>query len=540
MSYTGQVFQIPLGQGGLVGTKNQALIQPGQLIVASGVSLYGGTLRKEGGAAKYNATAISGTPTILGGWDWWPSATTQRMVVLADNGNLYKDAGTGTFATTLASGLTVTNVVPVFVEGGKEVATSARKLFVFTGSNAVQVLSADGATTSNLATPPADWAGANQPSVGLIHKDRLWGAGNLNDPHRLYYSVATTHEDFTSAGSGSLPIYSGEGERIVDVVSFKGYIVVWKYPKGLYLVDTTDPSTTNWSVKRLTLGTGGISPCGHCLVDDDVMFIDPAGNIQLLSSVKEFGDMATHNLSWMYNIYTYINENVNLKLLNSAKMVYYPSKREVHLACTKKGSTFNDLRFVVDMNLENLTNLGQRYTSYRFLVSERDVPISIWLRKDTNNIPRLTIGDNVGFVWGLDQDTKSKDGNGYTGSWQTAYMDFSWIDPKLATVRKIGQFLEAVIEPTGNWNMRVDVYWDGVLTQTIQYNLGTTGAALGSFILGTNALAGNQIINKRKRLVGSGRRLSLAGSNNGAAEDFSIGTFFVECQVGDERQTGSS
>ena len=85
-AYIGQVFPIPVGQGGLVGTKDQAEISPDRLIVARNLSFEGRTLRKEGGAAKYNSTAITGAPTILGGWDWWPTDGVQRMVVAASDG----------------------------------------------------------------------------------------------------------------------------------------------------------------------------------------------------------------------------------------------------------------------------------------------------------------------------------------------------------------------------------------------------------------------------------------------------------------------
>ena len=202
MSYDGDVIELPM-LGGLTGTRNQALIRPDQLIAARNVSFDTGTIRKMGGALKYNDTAITGDPTVIGGWDWIPSANVQRMVVVLDDGTIKKDSGAGTFPTTLASGLTVTDTVPTFVEGGKETAANNRKLFIFTGKNAVQMLDGDGATTAAIATPPADWSAANQPTCGANHEGRIWGAGNANDPHRVYYSTQTNHADFTGSGSGA-------------------------------------------------------------------------------------------------------------------------------------------------------------------------------------------------------------------------------------------------------------------------------------------------------------------------------------------------
>lgn len=527
MAYTGHIFPIPIGRGGLVGTRDQTDIAPDKLILARNLSFYGMTLTKEGGAVKYNSSAISGTPTVLGGADWWPTTGTQRAVVALSDGTVKKDDGSGTFATTLASGLTISGTMPVFVEGGKEAAANNRKLFLFTGLNQVRVLAADGATMSAIATPPADWSGTNSPTFGLIHKDgRLWGGGNANDPHRLYYSTTTNHEDFTGAGSGSISVFPGEGEKIVGAISFKGFIIVWKFPVGIYAIDTTDPTIANWSVKRISKNVGGVTPLGAVQTDNDILFIDPSSNLHLLSAVQEFGDVAASNISRKNHIYQFLQDNINLGRMTSVRAVYYANKREAHFAMSGTGSTTNNVRFVVDFNDPE---------QVRFRYSDRDTCESIWLRKDANATPILTVGDNAGFIWNLDQATKSKDGSGYSGAFQTPYMDFGWIDPKLSTVRKIGQYLECVVSPSGNWNLSVGVYWDGVLVQTVLFNMGTSGSILGSFVLGTNALAGDQILNRKRRIVGSGRRISIQGSNSGAGEDFSVGQFILHALIGDER-----
>src|SRR2546427_6437066 len=130
--YIGLVFPIPVARGGLVGVRDQGAIDPDKLIVARNISLFGLTIQKEGGAIKYNASAITGAPIILGGWDWWPSAGLQRCIVIGSDGKMYRDTGAGTFGTTLKSSLSMTSVVPVFVEGGAESSGLNRKLFCFT------------------------------------------------------------------------------------------------------------------------------------------------------------------------------------------------------------------------------------------------------------------------------------------------------------------------------------------------------------------------------------------------------------------------
>ena len=75
-------------------------------------------------------------------------------------------------------------------------------------------------------------------------------------------------------------------------------------------------------------------------------------------------------------------------------------------------------------------------------------------------------GDDAGFVWKLDNDTRSKDGVAFEGKFQTPHDDFGWKENILVAKRKIGQFLELVVEPQGNWNVDVDVYWDDTLENT--------------------------------------------------------------------------
>lgn len=529
MSYTGEVIIIPM-LGGLTGTRNQALIQPDQLIVARNVTFDTGTIRKEGGALKYNSTVITGAPTVMGGWDWIPTAGVQRMIVFLSDGTVKKDSGVGTFPTTLVSALTTTDVVPNFVEAGKEVAANNRKLYLFTGKNAVHFLDGDGATMAAIPTPPADWAGANQPTCGENHEGRLWGAGNANDPNRVYYSTTGNHGDFTGAGSGTISIYPGEGERIVDIMSFKGLLIVWKYPLGVYYVDTTDPTVTNWKVRRVSSGTGGVSALGAVQIDDDVMFLDGVGNFQLLSATQEFGNMLTNNLSQRYQINTFLRDNINMSRLAFTRAIYYGHKREAIWVLTSLNGAENNVRMTCDFNVQDTP---------RFRFSDRDINATIFLRQESDNIRHPCIGDNAGFVYKLDQTARNKDNLGYTGTFQTPHIDFNHVDPKLGTKRKLGQFLEVVTEPTGNWNMAVDIMWDGVTVQTVQFNMGVSGVGLGTFIIGTDQLGADALSNRKRRITGTGRRFSLVARNSGANEDFSIARFYLHFKVGDERLKSS-
>lgn len=525
MPFTGLKAELPLGPLGLTGKKAQSQIHIGSLIQSDNVTHENGILEKDGGATKYNSSAISGAPTILGGHDWHPTgSSTQRAIVAASDGKLYRDTGDGSFGTTLESGLTITGTIPVFVEGGKEAAANNYKLFIFTGSNQIRVLSGDGTTTAAIATPPSDWSSSPFPKTGAVHEGRLWACLG----HTAYYSMTTNHENFTGSGSGSIVVYPGEGEEIVHCASFKGVLLIFKRPTGIYYVDTSDTTASNWRVVPLSKGIGMGSPDGGAPIDNDYIFMDCQYNIHLISAVDSpFANLGTRSLSDIQEMDNWIRTNLNLGQYQRVRCRFYPAKREVQFAVAGAGSTVNTYRLMVDFHIPELV----RFRSNTMLTAE-----SIWLKQDTNGVPRIMVGDNAGFVWNTDQSTRSKDGSGYTCQFQTPHSDLAHLNPDLATIRKNLKFLELFFEPKGNWDLNVDVYIDGKNTQTITFNMGTTGANLGSFILGTSKLAGDQSKSKRKRVTGSGKRISLVGRMSGAAQTFAVEKAILYFFPGEERE----
>ena len=531
MSFRGQTVGLVLGIGGQTGAKNQTQIRPDQLIVAENVTFEDTTIRKEGGASKYNSTAISGAPAIYGGWDWAYDGATRRMVVYTSDGDLLRDDGAGDFtATTLKSGLTTGADVPgVFVEGGAEVAANNKKLFFFNGADAVQVLSGNGATTGDLATPPADWTGSAQPTGGVTHEGRMWGFGNSNDPHRLYYSTPADHEDFTGSGSGSLSVYPGESDEIAWAVSFKGVLIVAKHPRGIYAVDTSNSDVSLWRTTKITESIGGVGPLAVVKVENDVVFIDDTANVHALSGVQEFGDFGSRSLADRSFFSTYLREELNTTNLARTQAVFYAAKRQAMFAMPGIGATTNTRVLVIDYN---------RVDRERFRLSTRDTAEALWLVEGSDHLLKPFHGDDAGFVWEMDTESRTKDGSGFQGKFQTPHLDFSFVEDALGSVNKSWSFLELAVEPVGNYNMAVDVYLDDTYSETINFNMGSSGATLGSLVLGTDALAGGQILNKRKRLRGRSRRISLVGRNSGAGQSFAVAKFYFGFTVSDTEALG--
>ena len=531
MAYQGYAAPILVGTDGLTGSQNLDALSPGQLLQATNLTYESGSLQKEGGAAKFNAASFGATTIVLAGADWWPNPTTQYTLVYLSDGTVRRDNdGSGAFATTMTSAALPHRPFPIFLAGGQEAAARPRKLFVLTGQAPIQVITDGSAIMTGLALPPIDWSGSNQPSTADIHLGRLWCAGNANDPHRVYYSTIENHEDFQSAGTGSLSIFPGEGEGIVQLLSFKGLLLIFKSPAGVYAADTRDANVINWGRSRLSNTVGGVSASCAVQLENDVLFWGNGGQIQLLSGIQEYGLIGMRSLSQQAFLLPLLRAAIDFTQISQIRCVYYSAKREAHFVAPGKVSGLIDQRLVVDFAAVNA----------RFRLSDRDTCPALWLRKDATMVQRPTIGDYAGTVWLLDQAARDKNGAAYTSTFQTPWLDFSFLDPSLGYKRKNAQFLEVVhssdIVPS---TLYTDMYWDGRYVETVSVPLAPYGAVLGVFVVGTDSLASAAIQSPRVELHGGGKRCSMIFRHNDPTANFNISRVFVEFSVSDERGTNA-
>lgn len=521
--FTGEFMTLPYGQDGLNGAENLDLVEPNQLIVAENMSFTRGGISRDGGASKFNSSALSGG--VIGVYDWWPSAGVQRTIAFTDDGAAYRDTGAATFATTLRSGQAWSSAtVPVFVEAGAESAGNNHKLFIFLGAlNQVQVLAGDGVTISDIgATKPADWA-ANYPVTGANHAGRLWGGGNSNDPHRVYYSTITSNEDFTGAGSGSIAVFPGEGDGIVAMLSFKGLLIVWKYPRGVYIVNTTDPTATNWSVSRISASVGGASPRCFCIIDDDVLFMNANGSFHRLTGIQEYGDVGTSDIGRRIHCNEWQRRNLNPSSFTKTRAVYYTTKREAHFSVASQASSTWDYRMVWDLNADTprlrINTFPNGPELYRYL--------------DSSGLNRFGCADANGFIWRCDTSDFLYNGGAYSSRSRSAAIA---IDPEVQ--RKNARFFELSFVPKGLWNLTLIAYWDDDQHDGIGFSMSGGGVGLGTFILGTNALGSDGYKRVRYRTVGSGFRLSVELYNSGAGQDYALSNIRLLYTLGSDSYAG--
>ena len=477
---------------------------------------------------------------LIAGTSWSPSVGLDEDVVFLENGAVLSDpARTGTFNIINKEGLAATrDPPPYFCMGGGEDVGQPRKLFLFSKTNQVQIRKGGTSTFADISTPPADWSGGgNFPTFGCVHVLRMFAGGNASDPHRLYYSSVTNHEVYTGSGAGAagtIPIYPGQGEKLVAAYSIRGALILWKYPVGVYVLQTQDPDPTTWNVEVLSRAVGAVN--AHCVVpiENDLLYLDHSGSVHLLTATTDFGDFNTSNLSEIADMRPFIEKEINRAKLQRSQGIYYTTRRQAWFFMPRLNSDIPDLRLQIgfDRQLQG----GQQQTPPRFFMSRRDTASALWLRPNAlEGILKPTIGSEDGNVYLLDDEDRNKNGQGYQIQFSTPNSDLAFLDPSLATKHKTAQFLEISFDPEGAWDLLVDVYWDDVYTATVPFNMGGGGGVLGYMVLGSDTFGASGVKAARRRVPGSGRYFRMTCTNDGLNQNVSISGFHLSFVPGDER-----
>lgn len=524
MAYTGLIAEIPLAQRGLVSPIVAMQNEVGALIDATNVSYQRGSLQKELGAKRYNLTNLSGSPTILGGVDWWADPVTRRIALYLSTGNVVMDTfPTGSFSTTVGTGFSTLVENVIWLEAGQETAGAPKKTILINGIDLPVYISGTGTTFSSFTSTPADWTPGHRPVAGIIHEGRAWYAMG----HRLYYSTVSDHTDVDGTGSGVFVVFPGEGREIRGLLSYKGLLLVFKHPVGVYAIDTSSPDVSHWTVSRITGAVGVAGPRSVCAIDNDVLFLDPSGDYHLLSAVQGYGDVAPRPISKETFLRDVLLQRFNYNYVHRTQLIYDPQWNQVHTTWVLFGELNVYGRLVVDLSLRDVA---------RFRFVDRDDLASMWVGRSTSGAPTLYGGSTDGVVWELNHPELAKQGEAYSATAEIAPTDLGYLDPMIAAKRKNGDFLELVADSSESQIVVVEILWDNRPVQTVTFSFGSGGSALGSFVFGTSTLAGFGGRSVKRRITGSGTRFSFRVRNGMAYQNFSLVKAFLYFRVADEKK----
>lgn len=515
MAYAGLIADIPLGQKGLRTDDPSTNLEPGHLLRAFNASLQAGKIEKDFGSRKWNLEALPGE--VLAAFDWFPSPNTQRLIVVCSDGRMYRFVNPEEVVEVAASGTAPTtlsvNDYLHFVQGGEEESGNPRKLFLFSGQNPVQVITGDAVVRTNMQNPAFDWSGILQPFSGIIYRSRLWAIGADS---RVYASSATDHEDFTTT-SLQFQVFPGEGERLSGGIIYKGSFFLGKYPEGIYVLNDSDPSSTNWFYDKVNNSFGVATPFGMVEAYDDIIVANSFGSLTSIKAVQAFGDVAAADIFALLRVQEFVRSEIAVDEYMGRQGIFYQDKKLIMFSYQSASGTQNDRICILDMT-------NSQYP--RVTWSDKDQANCLFLRKDSLGKKRPYYGSSDGFIYEMDQSDRlvgltDTDENAYTFDVQTPWLDMAFADPAIGESNKNFDHLQVVYEPCGDWNLNVDVFIDDRFHRTITFNMGD-GTELDTFRLDQDLIGEGPALSEKKDLGGNGVRISFRCYNSEAGQNVKI------------------
>lgn len=517
MGYEGEIAAISLGKGGMWTDSPQTAIPNTHLIFAQNCQFFFDVLEKEAGSQRWNATTYAAG--IKAFRDFWPTEILQKIIVVAKNGQVYYSPSqfvTGTVAPTGAAPATlnVSGLVSILLAGNEEQGND-RKCFILTGNDPVQVISGNVNTRANITTPSIDWTGTNQPFGGALHRNSLWLFGNRNNPHGIYRSSALDHEDF-SASPSVYPVYPGEGEKVICAYVFRNRLYVLKYPKGAYQLDDSDSNPVNWFFTKFTDDFGGSSPFCMQTVLDDVIVANNFGSLTSGKAALIFGDLATADIFHQNNVYGFAENEIRKDIDLPKYLLYYPSKKTLFASFQSTSSQMMDR--ICRLDYKQYPNAPAKISW-----TTKDQPNCLGLVKDSQKVERPFYGADDGYLYQMDVEDRwvgDQSGNetGYEFAAWTPAMDFGQANALLAQQNKLFDFLEIEFEPTGDWDLSVDIFIDGKFYVTRYFNM-SGRSNLDEFVLDNDFIDDGTPFSVRLPIGGMGRRIQFRMHQNGVGQN---------------------
>jgi hypothetical protein len=437
-----------------------------------------------GGTSKVNSSVINSGAVITGLYDYWRQGTAgspARRRVVHSGTKVFSDTDDGSFATTLFTGL----------ESGKvpNYSTFDDTLIIASDSTVDVPKSWNQTTAQNLAgTPP-------RFSFSVTHKGRQFAAGVFGNPSKLYYSVAFDPEDWAGAGSGSISIDPDDGDMITGIASYKGELIIFKGPNKGSIHRLTGSSSTDFAVTPFVRGLGAAWQNAIFPFQDDLGFVSQHGTVHSLKATAAFGDFNDAALSRPIN--KWIQQHLNYNRLRYITAVNDPLQGWVLITMSIDANSTNNV--VLMMDYRKYPDQAVRWAQWPAISAG-----SLGLFVDTNNIKRILIGGNDGYVRRSNVVDRSLDSvTAISFKVTTPFMNYG--NPmQMKTLQGAG----IGISPKGDFDMTFGWTRDGNAQQTVDIAQGG-GDVLGDadeheFTLGTSTLAGGQFVDRFTPLAEEG------------------------------------
>lgn len=463
-----------------------------------------GALRKVGGSARINSTAMTGGPNVMGMFDAWYAGTsgtfTQKFIAATSDSKIYKEDMDGTFDDITGAAVITANAVPVFAQ------FDDLTIMCFSTNDTPLSWNGAAASVSSLAGSPPAGRGA------IEHMNRLWIWSANANPSRVTYSAYGDPETWSGADTGIFDIDIDDGDRIIGAVSHKERLIIFKGPNrgSIHIIEGRTPG--EFTRTRLVRGIALVGPNATIEAGDDVWFASRRG-IHSLSATERFGNFAEADLTRFQR--GFFRTNVSLTAANLARIsaVNYATKSCALWGLTAAGQTDPNLIF-------GLSYIRAQEEGIKaFTWTNRSCFSAATRINPTTGLEEVVFGTTDGFC--ERQDTTGRrlaNNTAYALLAETPQVILAPESPRAdQPVTLTRMYLKS--QPLGDWDVGVSIQRDALATENYSFNQGVAGFLLGTDILGIGVLGGAIAQTAVNRLTGSARSARFTFRQGGLNED---------------------
>jgi len=466
---------------------------------------FDGGIHKAPGTDNLNASALEAGVAVRGIYDFWRQGTvdsaTQRRIIHVGTKIKY-DQADGTFIDVF-TGVNSTSI--------PNYNTFDDILIIGSSAPADLPRSFDNTTAQNLAGTPPNF------SFSVTHKNHVFAAGVFTNPSRLYFCKPLDPEDWAGAGSGSIDIDPNDGDMITGLASHKDNLWVFKGPNKGSIHRISGSVLADWA--RSTFVTGLPLPWINSIFKygDDLGFITTNGSVHSLKATAAYGDF---NQAWLsYPINKYMQENLNNSRARFFVTATDPNRGYVWIGVTVSGQTTNTRYLIMDYRF-----MSQNEPYPRWSYWDSRAFASITLVRDIQR-PRLFAGGYDGFVYKLDQTTRTDNGNAINMNVQTPSLTYGeeWL---------LKNFVDAGVSLNALNNNIMTLTWllDGQNSYSATVSQGATGSLFDVGLFDTAVFGGQAFLPRFFGIENGGdfRAISYSFSDTANSSDLEIHSFMAK------------
>lgn len=507
MGYTGRTYIIKCDAGGFSYNPNIDAIAPNAMIEPSrNINIYNGYRQPRGGTSKINGTAVSGSPQIMGLIDYILPAGTQFIVFATSDGKIYKNS-----TTTIKTGLTSNKITNFSI--------FQNNLYSTNNTDVVQKWDGAAGTTSNITNPAADWVTLGQPIQIVVHgkgnSERMWAVCGT----KKIYASAVNSDNFVT-GVVAIPLDTKDEYGTIGMVEWKDNLIIFG-KRQAFIIDDTSLTTSEWGYDNAPWSGGVGNHRLICKTDNDIICMTIDGDIYSVSAAIQTGDYKASSIARPAFIDRWIRDNIDLSQIDKFHSVYDPVTRRAQFFMVKKATSIVNICLSFNIDRPALEGWDAPYENTGFN-SGYNASCAALIRKAIGN-NKVYTGDYSGFIWELEKANINDDSNAYYKGFTFPYLTLS-ADPSMTKHIWKGRI---VTEPMGSYNLSINTWVDNTLLATSLISLAGTGAVLDSFILNTDILGGQYLIDSDFPIGEVGKRIKGEFYNNGLNEDFRVSDILI-------------